>query len=327
MPPTVPARRWCVTLFQDEFEYNNLQPEWIHVRYIVGQREICPETGRKHYQLYVELKRGQRLPWLQRVVFNGVRCRAEAARGTQAECIEYCTKERTRDPDEHHVEYGEPSRGAGSRTDLSELRDRMRDAYATGGRRAAWAAAYDSHFSAAIAYTRGLEAYLSSLGGHRQGPVDAPLVEVHEGPTGVGKSHHVWTTAPGVYPLPPTRPGAPVWFPGYAGQEDVLIDDYDGESITLTYMLRLLDKYPLDVEVKGAHVPWNAKRIFITTNVPVREWYASAREEHRSALHRRISGVYRWTQDRTKEFLPRSEWDLTSIVPGFAPTYRPHSSS
>lgn len=306
------CRRWCVTLFAET--YSVPENPWVtaNVRYVIGQREIAPETGRKHYQLYVELLRTSRLPGLQQHLFGGVRVHAEPARGGADACVEYCTKEDTRDPDGDRVEFGARSGGQGTRRDLSELRDRMRDAYREGGEDAAWSAAYDANFGAAIAYTRGISAYLGRLAGGRAGLGVPPTVEVHVGPTGVGKTHNVYAEAPDVYSIPPPRRGGSVWFPGYQGQASVLIDDFDGDCISMGYMLRLLDRYPLQVEVKGGFVSWQPTRIYITTNLPLHMWYDGVAQQHKFALYRRITHLYEWKRGPdgvTQERVPREVWD------------------
>lgn len=62
------------------------------------------------------------------------------------------------------------------------------------------------------------------------------------------------------------------WWDGYKGEENVIIDDFSG-LIRADYLKTWLDRYPCSVEVKGGAVPLCAKRIWITSNISVDEWY------------------------------------------------------
>jgi len=74
----------------------------------------------------------------------------------------------------------------------------------------------------------------------------------------------------------------------------VLIDDFSGAAshIRLQNLLRITDRYPMSVPVKGGFVNWAAQRIYITTNIHPRAWYDwSTREEQYTALVRRFTTV------------------------------------
>lgn len=57
------------------------------------------------------------------------------------------------------------------------------------------------------------------------------------------------------------------WFDGYCGQPYVIIDDFRRDMCTLKYLLRLTDRYDMQVEVKGQFVNWIPKYIIITCPV------------------------------------------------------------
>lgn len=104
------------------------------------------------------------------------------------------------------------------------------------------------------------------------------------GATGTGKSRRAWDEATfEAYPKDPRTK----WWDGYQGQENVVIDEFRG-AIDIAHMLRWLDRYPVLVEIKGASVPLKAKKIWITSNLPVEQWYLEADPETRLALLRRL---------------------------------------
>lgn len=63
------------------------------------------------------------------------------------------------------------------------------------------------------------------------------------------------------------------WFDGYNGQEYAIIDDFRRQGIKFSWILRLLDRYPVLVQVKGSYVNWIPMVIIITCPVPVKECY------------------------------------------------------
>jgi hypothetical protein len=71
----------------------------------------------------------------------------------------------------------------------------------------------------------------------------------------------------------------------------VLIDDFNGDEYAITFMLRLLDRYPMQVPVKGGFRQWSPSVILVTSNIHPRDWYADATQAHRDALLRRITDI------------------------------------
>lgn len=108
------------------------------------------------------------------------------------------------------------------------------------------------------------------------------------GPTNVGKSHRAWDEA-GIDAFP-KDPNTKFW-DGYRGQESVVIEEFRGR-IDISHMLRWLDKWPVVVEIKGGATVLKAKKIFITSNLPVTKWYPDLDEETYAALLRRLDVRY-----------------------------------
>jgi hypothetical protein len=104
------------------------------------------------------------------------------------------------------------------------------------------------------------------------------------GPTGTGKSRLAWDQA-GMDAYC-KDPNSKFWC-GYSGQECVVIDEFRGR-IDVSHLLRWLDRYPVNVEVKGSSVPLRAKSIWITSNLDMEHWYPELDELTLKALKRRI---------------------------------------
>jgi len=85
-------------------------------RYLVWQEEVCPDTGRIHWQGYVEFFRSQRMAAVKKIFGDTVH--VEPRRGTAQEADDYCSKDDTRLPGATVTRLGVRSAGAGARTDL-----------------------------------------------------------------------------------------------------------------------------------------------------------------------------------------------------------------
>jgi len=89
------------------------------------------------------------------------------------------------------------------------------------------------------------------------------------------------------------------WFDGYDGQPVAIFDDFRSKHVTqFSYLLRLLDRYPMSVEFKGGFVNWAPKIIFITCAYDPEECFATRntyRPEDIRQLQRRITRVCHFT--------------------------------
>lgn len=169
-----------------------------------------------------------------------------------------------------------------------------------------------THGVEVIKYYRGLTACRSLLAEARSEP---PKVIWLFGPTGVGKTRCCTDFARlhmgGDYWM---STGALQWFDGYDGQQCAIIDDFRGKHCSFSFLLRLLDRYPLLVPIKGNHVNWRPSVIFITAPYGPDEIFAVRREhlpEDMAQLTRRISKVIHWKDDGV------SQNTIMEILTGF----------
>ncbi|QMW68779.1 replication-associated protein [Crucivirus-298] len=269
------ARRYCWTLnnpTDDErrrirsIDGDNL------VGYIICGNEVG-QSGTPHLQGYLELKSPQRINRVKRIL--GVdRVHLEAARGTPTQAAEYCKKE----GDTFH-EAGAISR-QGKRNDLLTLQESI-----DGG-----ASVMDiarEHFGSFIKYGKGIRGYLAL---HVQPRDWRTQVVWWHGPTGTGKSRRAHTESQNLCPnsvcwLPDQTL---TWFDGYEGHKGVIIDDFDGRA-PIAQLLRLFDRYPLKVAIKGGFVEWVPRIIWVTSNKCPEDMYG---DHHQwDALRRRIDEI------------------------------------
>lgn len=263
------SRSYCFTLnnpTDDERQTTRDCLRGVGIRYAVCGSEVG-ESGTPHLQGYVYFVNPRSLSGVKRLPCFA-RAHLEIARGTPVEASEYCKK------DGDFWEEGElPS--AGRRSDLEEIKEEIKD-----GKSDLYIA--DNHFSQWVVYRRSFAAYRRLL---RSTPRSwKTWTNVLVGSTGLGKTRFVYQQHRDdeVYVW-----GGDRWFDGYSGQRIALLDDFRGE-LTIGFMLRLLDRYPLQVPIKGGFVNWNPRRVYITSNHLPEFWWDTVDRPSMDALIRRI---------------------------------------
>lgn len=235
------------------------------LNYIKGQLERGNETGYLHWQIIIGLRRQSRLATVKKIFGEGIH--AEASRSAAAN--DYVWKEETAVPNTR-FELGRRPLKRGDPKDWDEILS-----YA---KRSEW----DSIPS--DVYIRN-HCALRRIGVENASPVGVERsCTVFWGKSGTGKSRLAWEQA-GLDAYP-KDPNSKFW-DGYRGQKHVVIDEFRG-SISISHLLRWLDRYPVLVEVKGSSAVYSAEKIWITSNLHPRDWYPELDEETKNALLRRM---------------------------------------
>lgn len=269
----VQARRYCFTInnyTEQELSYLRRLDSG-RVRYLVCGEEVG-ETGTRHLQGYVELLRPTRPGGVKKILGTD-RAHIEVSAGSSEQNYEYCTKEG------QFFEVGDQRGGAqGKRTDLDEVTDIIR----SGG------SARDvlEHCGPAfIKYCRGIERAIYILASPREWPTGFIW---RFGATGTGKSRDTHAESQALCPESVAWLGdvSLQWFDGWVpGSKGAVLDEFDGTA-KLPLLLRILDRYPLKVPVKGGFLEWNCRILFITSQYAPEAYYGGY--EQFSALKRRI---------------------------------------
>ncbi len=255
------------------------------VSYIAFQLEKGKE-GTPHYQVYIEFTRSRALAYLRHHISASGHW--EPRNGTAVQASLYCTKDDTRIEGPWII--GTISKGAGSRTDIVDFKDAIRSGKR---KRDLW----ETHTVQMAKYRH---MYDDLRRCHRPKRVEELVVALLVGETGTGKTrtvHEQWDIE-GYWRLPLS--GGRMWFDGYDGEPNVLFDDFAGKmsKMPLTLFLQIIDRYPVQVEVKGSFVWWMPHIIAITSNFHPREWYDwTHREPSYKALCRRIHLVSEFNED------------------------------
>lgn len=270
------AKHWCFTINNyTDADIHKLNDFSLHeqCKYIVYGKETG-ESGTKHLQGYVSLCSRLQLPKLREYI--SARGHFEISRGTPKQAADYCKK------DGDFVEFGGLPERSGTRNDLQAVQTRIREGATRDEIR-------DEFFGVYIKYPRSLDAYINDFKPKRNWQTENIIFW---GKTGKGKTRAVYDyiKEDEIY----AHPGES-WFDGYQGQSVVLFDDYNGSEFKLSYLLKLLDRYPMQVPVKGGYVNWIPRHIYFTSNKDPNEWYSGCNEEQRNAFFRRIKLIKHYT--------------------------------
>jgi hypothetical protein len=265
------SKNWCFTI--NNPTPDDIPSEWEGYRYIIYQEEIGA-AGTPHYQGYIIFNNAKRLPEVKLVHATA---HWEIRVGSHQQAKAYCSKESTRAPGAQLVEIGdEPQQGR--RSDLNEVRDMIKN-------NTSMCEIADAHFGSFIRYYKGFMVYKLLCNGQRNWE---PFIVVYYGAAGSGKSKEAFNSAPDAYWKIPGNS----WFDGYDGQQSIVMDDFYGSWMPFSLLLRVLDRYPLNVEVKGGCVPFVAKKIILTSNRSPVEWYPNLDLIQKKALLRRLNLVF-----------------------------------
>jgi hypothetical protein len=264
------VQKFCFTLNNyTEDEYRKIREYMVSkcVYGIVG-REIG-ELGTPHLQGYFNLGRDGRKSFATLKKEIGSRAHIEQARGSDEQNRTYCSK--TGD----FVEHGE-LQSSGKRNDLNDVAE----AITKGGSVEDVAL---SHPSTYIKFHRGIEALHSVVASRRTRSFKTE-VSVLVGAPGSGKSRYASAKSASLGSTYYKPRGE--WWDGYNGQISVVIDDFYG-WLKYDDLLKITDRYPYQVPIKGGYRQFTSKYIFITSNVEIDKWYKFEGYDT-TALRRRI---------------------------------------
>lgn len=258
------ARGWCFTVNNptvgEEFYAA------IDCKYIIVGDEVG-ESGTPHHQGYIYCENALRFSTLQKILPSGAHI--ERALGSSEHNKTYCSKEAVL------LEVGDcPQQG--KRSDFVRVREEL----------AAGCRITDIiETSTSFQSIRAAELILKYKEARRDW---IPEVYWFHGKTGTGKTREAFEMAPDAWVSNKNL----TWWDGYDAHEDIIFDDFRGDFCTYHELLRILDRYPYRVMVKGGSRELLAKRIIITCPYRPEELYMT--HEDKGQLLRRITEIRRF---------------------------------
>lgn len=270
------SKYWCFTVNNySEEELCDLQTTFRNVdivTYGIIAREKG-EMGTPHLQGYVEFKHRKGLGGVKDTGKGFARAHLEIRRGTRNQAISYCQKDRNFDEYGRHVEETAPAK---------ITKEELRELALEGGSRAV---ANDPR--ATLHNIRTARILLEEIEPPRS--ADEPIiVHWYFGKTGIGKSRRARFEAELEFGQDEVyRKADPSkWFNGYDRHKAVIIDDFRDSWWYFTEILRLLDRYPTQVEVKGGMRQWVPRKIWVTSAHSPRSMYSGVGEDIQQLVRR-----------------------------------------
>lgn len=243
------------------------------IKYMIYGKEGESEGKTPHLQGYVELEK--RLTFKSIIAKTTKRIHIEPRKGTQLDAIQYCKKELS------YFEVGE-CKEQGYRSDLREMRYHIMQGCGIRD------LIENDEINLNVNTIRTAEKLLQ----YYDKPRDfEPTVLWFYGKTGTGKTLSAFKALPGAY-FNANSTGK--WWPGYDGQEDIIMDDIRPESLEFMYLIKMLHGFPFQIEDKGVIRQFRGRRIIITAPSRPEYLYREARDnnfEDMNQLLRRIEAI------------------------------------
>lgn len=289
------SKYWCFTSYKADAPVYSSE-----VSYGVCQQEVCPTTGREHWQGYVEFTQKKRLHLVQAAI-GDARAHCELRKGTRGQAIAYCKKSESRKPGTEPREHGECPAGEESKSQMAQITGRIEQ----GGKYADICAEYPS---AIIRYDKGIRALIANKESLQPMSYRALRVLVLTGPPGCGKTRwaydYITKFYAGLAYNKTYTAGQTSWWDGYNNQQVILIDDFEGEA-PIEELLQLLGGYGhcRGWQVKGGFCHFNnLETVIFTSNSLSTEWYWGRRNMPQSkmdALKRRLTEEINYVDNST----------------------------
>jgi len=278
-------------------------------RYLCFQLEVAPTTLQLHYQGYVHFgeKRDFRPAKACIQGIFDVAPHLELARGSADDNKAYCQKPGSR-VEGSFVEFGTfPAQGR--RTDLA----RVAKAVIEGKTLATVAEDFPTEF---IRYHGGIKCFQAVTQAKPRNTRVDPVVFWWFGPTGVGKSRRAFDSYGDVAYVKMNN----AWWDGYVGQPVVIFDDYRPSLCTFQELLRIIDRFPMRVQIKGSSSELSATKFVFTTTTRPEVLWAGRTEEAMNQLLRRITEIIEFKTDGSTVVLKDA---LVTYVPSLPPAILP----
>lgn len=269
------------------FTINNYsEEELVNLQFHIGSECIYGIIGREvgehgtpHLQGYCEYRNPRSFKGLKEIF---TRAHIEKKRGTNVQAADYCKK----DLDFWESGTLEPE-SQGKRGDLQAISEHIQD---NNGIRDM----IECNLITSAQHLNVSEKLMKYMEPQRD---RKPLIYWLFGPSGSGKTR----AAIDACVKPWIANGSLQWFDGYDGQEDVIFDDFRTSDVDFHMLLRLLDRYPINVPIKGAYRAFKPLRIFITTPQSITETYNWIGEDVQQ-LHRRVDFEYEYKREQENNF-------------------------
>lgn len=277
-------RGYCFTDFGDQdgeldIEFYNTLFEKQKIDYMIVGYETCPETKRDHYQGFVYFT--NRRKWSSvRKLFEP--SHIEPMEKTPVAAANYCKKgEQSKEEwkklgskgpnwglNAEVTEWGEVPAGQGSRSDIRELTDAIRNREIT---------------TPQDLYDKFPEVYLGSRGKRAEQAIEMfapprdfkPDVVCLWGEGGSGKTNQAKLMYPGIrlIKISDTQKNEPFVSFNVINAQFVCIDDFNPDQVSPAWWLNFTDRHECEIQVKNGWHNFASRAIVFTSNTHPKTWW------------------------------------------------------
>ncbi|AXH76122.1 MAG: replication-associated protein [Circoviridae sp.] len=268
------SKNWCFTDFNllnwgEIFETHE-------IAYVCFGLETCPETGREHYQGWMQFHKKKRRTWIMK---NISKMWCSPCLGSEYKNEKYTQK------DNEFKTYGQFTI-QGKDSNINDVFERIEQGDDSSTIISENPGIYCRH-------RNGIRDYMAICQEKKVPAWRDVKVIVYCGHTGTGKTRKAMASEEDIFKI---QGDDLKWWDGYEGNSTICIDEYDTD-IAITKLLSLLDGYKIRLEIKGGHTWANWTTVYITSNVHFTEWHPQAKGAHRAALLRRLSECWYFGAD------------------------------
>lgn len=277
-----PTNKWTFTV--NNYTENDIAKlKRFEVSYITIGKEVG-ENGTNHLQGFVIWQRNYRLAGLKKLVPT-----AHWEPAVMSDAMNYCFKE----DDEVYIK---DNRRQGMRRDIDLAYDSMEKKLNNRG------------FLMLRPTLQAIKVF-DILNFRLQPERDfKPLVTWVYGPTGVGKTRKIVEIEKDLW----ISNHELKWWDGYENQKAILLDDFRASCCEFVKLLRILDRYSMNVEIKGGYRVLNSARIYITSCSKPGRIYIDKQDEEIDQLLRRIDNI--WYIAKENCFLTEKGQNVQDVV-------------
>jgi hypothetical protein len=333
----VRARGWMLTINADRHEKSEVDNILGNVPTAsVYSEEAGSSTGYRHYQAFAYWE-GKITGSRVRALFGDAHC--EPAGKPAVACAAYCSKDKTHLSGPYWLGDYESVPGM----EPTEAQTERKSIFAEAQQHIAEGWRYEDFLNSSEWMVWGLRhknAIQDLISAHAYAAYgthirDMVSVDYIYGPTESGKSWSVYET----YGIPnvfvPNCADASFPFDGYAGQPVVMLEEFRS-ALKFDFLLKVLDIYPLLLNIKGGRTYACWTKVVITSNIELSEQYPNLTERKDPLLRRFNHGIVFEKPDQDTSFPYASREDAmigkrndggTTGVPGFVPSWKRAASN
>lgn len=279
------ARRWFLTINNPE-KTDDDYIEYIqgleHFKYCAFQREKGEKTGTEHIQGFIVFSIGKRFATIKNYFPTA---HIEAVKGSNVQARDYCTKSETRVSGPYELGTFAEER---SRTDISMFVELVQNGASTNELAKLYPNLYMRELNKIEAVRQNVlyEKYRKEL--------RYVKVTYIYGPPGSGKSSYIMNKCGlgNYYELSYYGSSS---FDNYKNEKIIVLDEFDS-SLKITFLNKLLDRYPLMLPARYSNKVACYDEVYIVSNLKLSEQYKDIQESKPDlykAFMRRIHNIIR----------------------------------